>query len=116
MSQIIMWFLFPIGLYSYFFVERRDWPNYQNIFDTFGAKVKSDTTKTNKQKIDMYIAMLAKNGYTITESTPLKVKGEKRLLSISMLAMGLGLFYVGAIVYIAYYFWIQKPHVVVYQV
>jgi len=116
MSQVIMMFLFPIGLYFYFFVERRDRPKYQKIFDDFGESIQNDSTLTNAQKIQKYNAMLRQNNYTIVESTQTKVRGEKRILSMSLLAMSIGAYYVGAFVYLAYYFWIQKPHVVEYRI
>jgi len=51
MSQVIMMFLFPIGLYFYFFVERRDRPKYQKIFDDFGESIQKDSRLTDAQKI-----------------------------------------------------------------
>jgi len=116
MSQVIMMFLFPIGLYFYFFVERRDRPKYQKIFDDFGESIKNDSTLTHTQKIEKYNAMLRQNGYTIVESTQKNVRAEKHILSMSLLAMSIGAYYVGAFVYLAYYFWVQKPHVVEYEV
>jgi len=116
MSQVIMMFLFPIGLYFYFFVERRDRPKYQKIFDDFGESVQKNSTLTDAQKIEKYNAMLRQNGYTIVESSKNKVRAEKRILSMSLLAMSIGAYYVGAFVYLAYYFWVQKPHVVEYEV
>ena len=116
MSQVIMMFLFPIGLYFYFFVERKDKPKYQKIFDDFNVKIQNDTTLTNEEKMRQYAEMLRQNGYKIVESSRTQIKGEKRILSMSLLAMSIGLYYVGVLVYLAYYFWIQKPHVVEYRV
>ncbi|HHD79138.1 MAG TPA: hypothetical protein ENK98_05840 [Epsilonproteobacteria bacterium] len=114
MSQVIMMFLFPIGLYFYFFVERRDKPKYQKIFDDFGEKIKQDSALNNEEKREQYTQMLHQNGYTVTESSQTKVRGEKRILSMSLLAMSIGAYYVGVLVYLAYYFWVQKPNVVEY--
>ena len=116
MSQVIMMFLFPIGLYFYFFVERKDKPKYQKIFDDFNVKIQNDKTLTNEEKMRQYAEMLRQNGYKIVESSRTQIKGEKRILSMSLLAMSIGLYYVGVLVYLAYYFWIQKPHVVEYRV
>ena len=116
MSQVIMIFLFPIGLYFYFFVERRDIPKYQKIFDDFGAKVKNDSTLSDTQKKEQYIQMLKQNGYKITQTTRSQVRGEKKILSMSLLAMSIGAYYVGVFVYLGYYFWVQKPHIVVYKI
>ena len=116
MSQVIMIFLFPIGLYFYFFVERRDRPKYQKIFDDFGAKVGADDRLSDTEKKEQYIQMLKQNGYKITKNTRNEVRGEKKILSMSLLAMSIGVYYVGVFVYLGYYFWVQKPHVVVYEI
>ena len=116
MSQVIMMFLFPIGLYFYFFVERRDRPKYQKIFDDFGVKVRENSTLSDAEKKEQYIQMLKQNGYKITNTTETQVEGEKKILSMSLLAMSIGAYYVGVFVYLGYYFWVQKPHVVVYEV
>ena len=116
MSQVIMMFLFPIGLYFYFFVERRERPKYQKIFDDFGVKIKNDSTLKDTEKREKYIEMLKQNGYKITENTSTQVVGEKKILSMSLLAMSIGVYYVGVFVYLGYHYWVQKPHVVVYEI
>ena len=116
MSQVIMMFLFPIALYFYFVVERKDKPKYQKVFDDFSVKIQNDNRLTDKEKITQYKQMLQQNGYEITEVSSSKVKGEKRILSMSLFAMGIGVYFVGVLVYLAYYFWVQKPHVVEYEV
>ena len=116
MSQVIMIFLFPIAVYFYFFVECRDRPKYQKVFDDFGVNIKENSTLSNAEKKEHYIQMLTQNGYTITQNTKTQVVGEKKILSMSLLAMGIGAYFVGAFVYLGYYFWIQKPHVVVYEI
>ncbi|HFQ62365.1 MAG TPA: hypothetical protein ENK39_08750 [Epsilonproteobacteria bacterium] len=116
MSQLIMLFLFPIGLYFYFFVERKEKFKYQKVFDDFQIKIKDNIALNNEQKMQQYEEMLRHNGYNITSSTRTRIQGEKRIFYASLLAMGLGLYFVGALVYLAYYFWIQKPHVVVYEI
>ena len=115
MTQVIMLFLFPIGLYFYFFVERKARPKYQKVFDDFQEKVKNDSTLSNEEKIEQYKEMLQYNGYTIVASTKTSIKGQKRIFYMSLLAMGMGLYLVGAVVYLIYYFWIQKPHVIRYE-
>jgi hypothetical protein len=111
-----MIFLFPIGLYFYFFVERKDRPKYQKVFDDFGDTIKYDARLDKNDKLEQYEEMLHQNGYTIVERNSQHVRGEKKILSMSLLAMSIGAYYVGVFIYLAYYFWIQKPHVVVYEV
>ncbi len=112
MSQVIMIFLFPIGLYFYFFVERKERPKYQKVFDDFQVKIQNDVRLNSEEKMQQYEDMLRKNGYTIVDATRTNIKGEKCILSMSLLAMSIGAYYVGVFVYLAYYFWIQKPHIV----
>jgi len=116
MSQVIMIFLFPIGLYFYFLVEKKDKPKYQKVFDDFRSKIKNANNLNNEEKMKQYEDMLRQNGYTIVDATRTSVRGEKSILSMSLLAMSIGVYYVGIFAYLAYYFWMQKPHVVVYEV
>ena len=116
MSQVIMMFLFPIGLYFYFFVERKDKPKYQKVFDDFQEKIQNDDSLSSEEKMRKYEDMLRQNGYTIVDTTRTSIKGEKRILGMSLLAMSIGAYYVGVFVYLAYYFWMQKPHVVEYEI
>jgi hypothetical protein len=65
--------------------------------------------------MQQYKEMLQQNGYTIVETTANSIKGGKLILSTSLLAMSVGVYYVGMFVYLAYYYWMQKPHVVRYE-
>jgi len=94
MSQVIIMLLFPIGLYFYFFVERRERPKYQKVFDDFGAKIGADNTLSATQKKEQYAQMLKQNGYKITQNRSTQVRGEKKILSMSLLAMSVGAYYV----------------------
>lgn len=116
MTQVIMMFLFPIGLYFYFVVESKQKIAYQKVFDDFQEQIKKDNSLTEHEKIHLYEEMLKKNGYTIVEHTQQRVKGEKKIFSMSLFAMSIGVYYVGMFFYLAYYYWIQKPHVVVYEI
>ena len=114
MSQVIMMFLFPIGLYFYFFVEKRDKPKYQKIFDDFEKSVKRNAKLSDSEKRGLYIQMLRHNDYIVT-ATDSKIRGEKKLFSMSLLAMGAGLYMIGMVFYLLYYYLMQKPHVVEYK-
>ena len=116
MSQVIMIFLFPIGFYFYFYVERKEKPKYQKVFDDFRIKIQNDKNLSSEEKMQQYEDMLHQNGYKIVDATRTSIKGERRILSMSILAMSIGVYYVGVFIYLAYYFWIQKPHVVEYKV
>ena len=115
MSQVIMWFLFPIGLYFYFFVERKNRPTYEKVFTDFEASVQSNTSLSNTQKTQQYKEMLRKNDYKIIETTPTSITGEKRIFSMSLFAMSAGLYLVGVVFYLLYWYYIQTPHRVTFH-
>ena len=109
MTTIIMLLLFPIGLYTYFFIEKKDQQKYQAVFDDFEVS----TNKRNildSQKLELFEQMLEQNGYEIVEQNKKAVVGEKKVLSMSFMMMGLGLYIVGLFLYLFYYFYFQKPH------
>jgi len=116
MSQVIMLFLFPIGVYFYFFVERKNRPLYQKVFDDFQQQMDDDTIHTNEEKMKLFEAMLHRNGYTIVDATRTSIVGQKRIFLMSLLAMGIGAYFVGAAIYLIYFFFIQKPHRVEFKV
>jgi len=109
MTTIIMLLLFPIGLYTYFFIEKKDQKKYQAVFDDFEVS----TNKRNildVQKLELFEQMLEQNGYEIVEQNKKAVIGEKKVLSMSFMMMGLGVYIIGLFFYLFYYFYFQKPH------
>jgi uncharacterized membrane protein YukC len=42
--------------------------------------------------------------------------GEKKILSLGWIILGIGFIYVGVLFYLIYYYFIQKPHRLVYEV
>ncbi len=114
MNTIIMIFALPIGIYL-LMQEKKSMKKYQAIFDNFYKKVQEDHTLNNQEKIDLLEKMLYQNGYEITQKTKHLVEGKKKIFSIGWMFIGIGTLYVGLITYILYYFYLQKPHVVVYK-
>ena len=110
MTTILMMFLFPIGLYTYFVIEKKSKKEYQKVFDDFQIKTSSNSKLEAKDKINLFEQMLLQNEYEVTELTESNVIGEKKVLSLAFIFMGLGLYLVGLFFYLAYYFWLQKPH------
>lgn len=116
MSQVIMMLLFPIGLYFYFFKERPSRPAYNKIFTDFEQEVQNNDTLPDTQKLQHLKEMLRKNDYTIVETTPTSVVGEKRIFSMSLFAMSVGVYYIGAVIYLLYFYYLQKPHRVEFHI
>ena len=115
MSQVIMLFLFPLGLYFYFFKERPARPVYDKVFTDFETKVQNKISLTDVQQIQLYQEMLEKNDYTIIETTGTTIIGKKRIFSMSLFAMSAGLYFIGAVFYLLYWYYLQTPHRVVFN-
>jgi len=116
MSQVIMILLFPIGLYFYFFKERPSRPAYNKVFTDFETEIQEDTSLLETDKIQRYKEMLLKNDYKIIESTIHCIVGEKRIFSMSLFAMSVGFYYVGAVIYLLYFYYFQTPHRVTFKI
>lgn len=116
MTQVIMIFLLPIGIYFYFFVERKDRDEYQRTFDDFQNTLSQNTRLTQTEKMNRFTMMLRNNGYRIISEDKESVTGEKKIFSMSLFVIGLGFFYVGVVIYLLYFFYFQSPHSVRYTV
>jgi len=113
MNTIIMLFALPIGIFL-LLGEKKARAKYQAIFDNFYQDTISDNY-SKEQKMDLYERMLLANHYAITLKNEEAVVGEKRIFSIGWLFIGIGTLYVGLLVYIVYYLYFQKPHVVRFE-
>ena len=113
MTTIIMIFALPIGLFL-LLGEKKAQATYQAIFDDFYKTVKNENLDKTK-KIEVFEDMLTKNHYAI-KATADEVIGEKKIFSVGWLFIGIGSLYVGLLVYIVYYLYFQKPHVVRFEV
>ena len=116
MTQVLMMLLLPIGLYTYFFVERKNKRLYQHTFDDFAQKISRDTNLSDEEKMQQYKAMLLTNGYTIIKNTKTSIVGERKILSLGLMMIGTGFYLVGLFLYILYYYTMQKPHIVKYEI
>ena len=110
MTTILMMFLFPIGLYTYFVIEKKTKKEYQLVFDNFQKKTASSSKMTDEEKVHLFEQMLLQNGYTIVSMNGSTVVGEKKVLSMAFIMIGLGIYIIGLFFYLAYFFWFQKPH------
>jgi len=115
MSQVIMLLLFPIGLYFYFFKERPSRPAYNKVFTDFETEIQEDTNLLETDKIQHYKEMLRKNDYKLVKTTPTCIVGEKRIFSMSLFAMSVGFYYIGAVIYLLYFYYFQTPHRVTFK-
>lgn len=116
MTTLLMMLLFPIGLYTYFVIEKRTKKEYQAVFDNFQQSTLANEKLTNEEKLNLFEQMLLGNGYEIKERNEKKVVGDKKVLSMAFIFMGLGIYFVGLFFYLAYFFGFQKPHRVTFKV
>ncbi len=114
MNTIIMIFALPIGLYL-LSREKENRRNYEAVFSNFFVQTKDDMTLTKEQKTDRLKAMLYQNGYEITQDQEGKIVGEKKIFSIAWMVVGIGLIYIGLFIYILYFLYFQKPHIVTFD-
>ncbi|SFV57966.1 hypothetical protein MNB_SV-13-970 [hydrothermal vent metagenome] len=115
MTQVIMLFLFPIGLYFYFFVERKNNKEYQDTFDDFQRDIRASRRLSQEEKMEDFKLMLMNNEYKIIREDEMSIEGEKKIFSMSLFTMSVGFFYVGVVIYLLYFYYFQKPHLVRYS-
>jgi len=111
MNTIIMIFALPIGIFL-LMGEKKARAKYQAVFDNFYKNIQSEDY-TDEKKIELFKEMLETNHYKV-KTTKTEVIGEKKIFSIGWMFIGIGTLYVGllVLVYIVYYLYFQKPHVV----
>ena len=114
MNTIIMIFALPIGIYI-LYQEKRAMRKYQAIFDDFFLKVNQDEVMEQKEKVDLLEDMLYGNRYDVVDKTKDSVTGEKKLFSVGWMFVGMGMAYIGLVIYIIYFFYFQKPHSVYFK-
>ncbi|MCK5855651.1 MAG: hypothetical protein KAG56_10545 [Sulfurovaceae bacterium] len=116
MTTILMILMFPIGIYTYFFIEKKDKKVYQSVFDDFQQSISKSTKFSKEEKIERFQQMLRQNGYEVITVTKSSVLGQKKILSMGLILIGLGIYIVGIFFYLAYFFWFQKPHKVEFHI
>lgn len=114
MTLVITLFSIPIGILL-FLNERKTHHLYDGVFHQFCDEVKADGRLNHQNKIAKLRAMLEKNHYDITIVDTHHISAEKKLFSVGLLSIGVGLFYIGAILYVIYFYRFQKPHVVKFE-
>ena len=115
MTTVLMLLMFPLGLYVYFGREKKDQLVYQSVFDNFYNKTLQNKNLNDAQKIERFEQMLEQNGYEIIELNEHKVIAQKKILSMGLIMMGIGIYFIGLLVYLLYYFYLQKPHEVMFS-
>ena len=79
------------------------------------AKTLANKNLTEKEKLLRFEQMLEQNAYEIVEVSEHRVVGQKKVLSMGLMMMGLGVYIIGLFVYLVYYFYFQKAHEVLFE-
>jgi len=112
---VLIWFAIPIGIYTILF-EQKSKKKYNALFEEFYQKTINNKKLSQEEKLGLITELLERNSYTIVEESDHHLVGERRILSLGWIILGLGLLYVGVIFYLIYYYLIQKPHRLVYEI
>ena len=112
---VLIWFAIPIGIYTILF-ELKSKKKYNALFDDFYLKTMNNKQLSQTEKHAHMVELIERNGYELVEESQHKVVGEKKILSLGWIILGIGFVYVGIIFYLFYYYLIQKPHRLVYEV
>ena len=108
MTTILLMLMLPIGaMFYYHEIKNRD--KYQAVFDDFIKKVDESPDFSNVQKIQRVRELFLANRYEVSTQTDEQIVGERKILSMGLLMMGL-------FFYVFYFFFFQKPHIIVYKV
>jgi uncharacterized membrane protein YukC len=108
-----MIFALPIGIFL-LLGEKKARAKYQAVFDDFYKNMQSEDYPYDK-KVELFKDMLVTNHYAV-KTTSDEVIGEKKIFSIGWTFIGIGTLYVGLLVYIVYFLYFQKPHVISFKV
>jgi len=112
---VLVWFAIPIGIYTILF-ERKSKKKYDALFENFYQKTINNKNLSQKEKHTLMLQLLHKNGYKLVEENPNRMTGEKKILSLGWIILGIGFIYIGVMFYLIYYYFIQKPHRLNYEV
>jgi len=112
---VLVWFAIPIGIYTILF-EKKSRTKYDSLFEDFYQKTINNEKLSQKEKHSLMMQLLGRNGYDIVQDSKSLVVGEKRILSLGWIIFGIGFLYIGVLFYLVYYYFIQKPHRLSYEV
>jgi uncharacterized membrane protein YukC len=113
--SVLVWFALPIGIYTIIF-ELKSKKKYNALFEDFYQKTIKSNRLSQEEKHAHILQLLKSNGYELVEEHEHKIVGEKKILSLGWIILGIGFIYVGVIFYLLYFYFIQKPHRLVYEV
>lgn len=108
MTTIIMMFILPIGILTYFW-DKRNYKQSLELFQTYILQIsRSDLARNDK--LNAIDEMFYQNGYKKVEKTEQYLVVEKKHFNVGMLLICFGLLnYIGIFLYLGYYRFFLKP-------
>jgi hypothetical protein len=89
------------------FFEHKNKKSYGKVFEDFYEKTMHNKALQTPQKALLLEQMLAKNGYAVQKKED-KIIGTKKIFSLGWLLLTL-------FTYLIFYFYLQRPHVVTFN-
>ncbi|MBN2870530.1 MAG: hypothetical protein JXK04_06210 [Campylobacterales bacterium] len=108
MSTVIMMFILPLGILTYFW-DRRNYTQSLALFRDYVSRIsRSDLPLSEKMaKVD---EMFYQNGYKRVEKSGMRLVVENKHFNIGLLLIFFGLLnYIGLFLYLLYYRFLLKP-------
>lgn len=102
---------FVVGVVMLYFELKQKKINSKKISD-FISDIKDDQSLSNKEKGEKLVNLLSLNGYKVVRATKDRVKAIKKDISFALILISFGVFGVGVLFYLGYYYFIQKERVI----
>ena len=108
MTTIIMMFLLPLGVVTYFW-DKRNYASNLKLFHDYSITL-LDSDLPRIEKLDSIDNLFYHNGYKRVIRTDTRLMVEKKHFNLGMLLIFIGgLAYIGIVLYMLYYFYFLKP-------
>lgn len=110
MTTIIMMFMLPIGIVTYFW-DKRVYAQNLKMFTNYIDKIKAQNIE-NEEKMRKIDIMFYENGYEVLHESPSVLHVKKKYFNVGILFIIFGfLNYIGLVGYIIFYMYFLKPRV-----
>ena len=108
MTTIIMMFLLPIGIITYYW-DKKNYANNIRVFHDYVVRILESDMPSSK-KLDTIDEMFYQNNYKRIAKTSTTLIVEKKHFNLGVLLIFLGtMTYFGVIFYLIYFYYILKP-------
>lgn len=99
---------FVAGVIMLYFEIKQRRVNTQ-LLSNYISDIKDNKSLNHDEKSDKLVDLLTANGFKVIHRDETKVQAMRKDKSVALILIGFGFFGVGAVIYLGYYFFIQKP-------